>query len=97
MQEIIYGAMSGTNPMDPISVARVWYVVLMTPLRMATSVSSVFSRVSFQSLVTCHIFSPFFFSISLKEFAGISKNDPTSGALVHSLVERRAYSLRDMM
>ena len=97
MQDIICGAVSGPNPVAPNTVAPVWYAVLMAHLRMATSVSSTFSNVSRQSLVTCHIFSPIICSISVKEFAGISKKDPTSGAFVHSLVERRAYSCRDMM
>ena len=97
MQEIICGAVSGMNPVDPIAVAPVWYAVLVAPLRMATSVRSTFSRVSRQSFVVCHLFSPILCSVSVKEFAGISKNDPTSGAFVHSLVERREYSFRDMM
>ena len=73
MQEIIIGAMSGTNPVSPISVAPVWYDVPMAPLRMTTSVSSTFSRVSRQSFVTCHRFSSILCSVSVKEFAGISK------------------------
>ena len=97
VREIICGAVSGPNPVDPIVVAPVWYAVSMTPLRMATSVSSMFSRVSGQSLVTCHLFSLILYSVSVKEFARISKNDPTSGAFVHSLVERRVYYFREMM
>ena len=91
-QDIICGAVSGTNPVAPITVAPVWYTVSMAHLRMATSVSSTFSKVSRQSLVTCHLFSPIICSVSVKEFAGITKKDPTSGVFVHSLVQRREYS-----
>ena len=91
------GAISGPNPVAPITVAPVWYTVSMAPSRMAMSVSSTFSNMSRQSLVTCHLFSLNIFSVSVKEFAGISKKDPTSGAFVHSLVERRSYSCRYMM
>ena len=97
MREIICGAVSGPNPLAPIDVALVWYDVSRTPSRMVMSVRSTFSRVSRQSLVTCHILSRILCYVSVKEFAGISKNDPMSGAFVYSLVERRVYSFRDMM
>ena len=97
MQDIICGAVSGPNPVVPMTVAHVWYALSMAHSRMATSVSSTFSNVSCWSLVTCHSFSPIICSVSVKEFDGMSKKDPTSGAFVHYLVERRAYSCRYMM
>ena len=97
MREIICGVESEPNPVASIAVDPVLYAVLMAPSRMATSIISTVSRVSCQSLGTCHLFSPVLYSVLVKEFTGISKKDPTSGAFVHSLVERRTYYFWDMM
>ena len=76
--------------MATIDVDPVWYAVSVASLRMA-------SRLSRRSLVTFHLYSMILCSVLVKEFARISKKVPTAGAFVHSLVERRAYSCRDMM
>ena len=77
MRDIICGTVSGPNTLAPITIAPMWYAVSMASLRMATSVSSTFSNVSRRSLVSCHHFSLILCSVSVKEFAGITKKDPT--------------------
>ena len=94
---MICGYISVPNPVAPKIVPPVWYYLSITFSRIVTRFFSTFYNMSRRYLSIYHRFLEMCCLMSVNALARISKNAPTFGASTHSFVDRRAYSVRDMM